>query len=154
MESRSTQRPITTTSSSHSGEGDIEPNDEHIEHIKQAASHYLYTLGGLQAKLREYQSYLHILDGLDDCVGRLADRHGKVMDSMIVDLQDIGFKGCGMRCAEPHYQEQNDHPLTYLVATFGLSLPATGLGLCRPCHPPGIASVSTTRLTPPPNSGV
>ena len=56
---------------------------------------------------------------------RLADRHGKVMDSMITDLQNIAFKGCGMRCAEQHYQEQNDHPLTYLVATLGLSLPAT-----------------------------
>ena len=52
------------------------------------------------------------------------------MDSMIVDLQDIGFKGCGMRCVEPHYQEQNDHPLTYLVATFGLSLPATTVLAC------------------------
>ena len=124
------QRPITTTSGSHSGEGDIEPNDEHIEHIKQAASHYLYTLGGLQAKMREYQTYLHTMDGLDGFLGRLADRHGKVMDSMIVDLQDIGFKGCGMRCIEPHYQEQNDHPLTYLAATFGLSLSATTVLAC------------------------
>ncbi len=41
----------------------------------------------------DYHSYLYTLDRLDDCLGRLADRHGKVMDSMIVDLQDIGFKG-------------------------------------------------------------
>jgi hypothetical protein len=108
----------------------MEPHDEHIEYIKQAASRYLHTLGGLRAKLMDYHSYLYTLDGLDDLLGRLADRHGKVMDSMIADLQNIGFNGCGMRCAEPHYQEQNDHPLTYLVATFGLSLPATTVLAC------------------------
>ena len=49
---------------------------------------------------------------------------------MIADLHNIAFSGCGMRCAEPHYQEQNDHPLTYLVATLGLSLPATTVLAC------------------------
>jgi len=73
----------------------------------------------------DYHSYLYTLEGFDDLMQTLADKHSMMMGSMITDLQNIAFKGCGMRCAEQHYQEQNDHPLTYLVATLGLSLPAT-----------------------------
>ena len=61
-------RNQTSIPSSHSGEGDMEPHDEHIEYIKQAASRYLHTLGGLRAKLMDYYSYLYTLDGLDDCL--------------------------------------------------------------------------------------
>ena len=135
MESRSTQRreqwswreqqkPMATTSGSQ-GEADTEPDDENTENIKQAARHHPYTLGDLQAKLNEYKEHLHTLGRLEGFAGSLVDRHGRVMDSLIIDLQNVGFKGCGMRCIEPHYQEQNDHPLTYLAATFGLSLSAT-----------------------------
>ena len=103
----------------------MDPHAEHIKHTKQAASRYLHQLGVLRAKLMDYHSYLYTLDEFGDLLEGLADRHGKVMDSMIADLQNIAFNGCGMRCAEPHYQEQNDHPLTYLVAALGLSPSAT-----------------------------
>ena len=86
-------RNQTSMSSSYSGDGDIDPHAERSKYAKQASSRYLHQLGVLRAKLMDYHSYLYTLDGFDDFLERLADRHGKVMDSMIVDLQDIGFKG-------------------------------------------------------------
>ena len=131
---------MATTSGSQ-GEAGTESDNKNTENIKQAACHHPYTLGDLKAKLNEYKEHLHTLGGLEGFAGSLVDRHGRVMDSLIVDLQNVGFKGCGMRCIEPHYQEQNDHPLTYLAATFGLSLSATTvLALCRQGHPRRIGS--------------
>ena len=118
-------RDQTFTSSSHCGEDDIEPHAKQVNPIKQAASHYLHQLGVLRAKLMDYHSYLYTWEEFGDLLEGRADRHGKVMDSMITDLQTIAFNGCGMRCSEPHYQEQNDHPLTYLVAALYLSPCAT-----------------------------
>ena len=84
-------RDQTSISSSHCGEDDIEPHAKQVNPIKQAASRYLHQLGVLRAKLMDYRSYLYTLDGFDDLLERLADRHGKVMDSMIADLQNIAF---------------------------------------------------------------
>ena len=118
-------RDQTSISSSHCGENDIEPHAKQVNPIKQAASRYLHQLGVLRAKLMDYHSYLYTWEEFGDLLEGLADRHGKVMDSMITDLQTIAFTGCGMRCSEPHYQEQNDHPLAYLVAALDLSPCAT-----------------------------
>ena len=96
----------------------------HIEHIKHVA--------GLQAQLRDHQRHLHyqVGDRLDACLVMLADEHDQIMNSMIKELRDIVSSGCVREDVEPHYQEQNDHPLTYLAYTLELSLSATTALAC------------------------
>ncbi len=60
----------------------------------------------------------------------LAEGHDQVMNSMIEELRDIVSSGCVREDVEPHYQEQNDHPLTYLAYTLELSLSATTALAC------------------------
>ena len=93
----------------------------HVEHIKQMAS--------LQAQLRDHQRHFHyqVRDKLDDCLVMLADGHDQVMNAMIEELRDIVNSGYAREDMEPHYQEQDDHPLTRL-ATHSNSAP-------QPLHP-------------------
>ena len=91
----------------------------HVEHIKQMAS--------LQAQLRDHQRHLHyrVGDKLDDCLVMLADGHDQVMNAMIEELRDIVNSGYAREDMEPHYQEQDDHPLTRLAHALQLSPSAT-----------------------------
>ena len=92
----------------------MEPHANDVGSLKQAdglplalsdyASRYLQQLGVLRAQLMDYHSYLYTLEGFDDLMERLADKHGRMIGSMIKDLQSIAFKGRGMRCAETHHR--------------------------------------------------
>ena len=112
---------MATTSESQ-GEAGTGTTEETDENARQATCHQPYTLCDLRAKQNEYKEYLHTLSKFEGFTESLVDRHSRVMDSLITDLQNVGFRGCGMKCTEPHYQEQDDHPLTYLATTLSLSL--------------------------------
>ncbi len=74
--------------------------------------------------------YYQVGDMLDDCQVMLADGHDQVMSTMIEDLRDILGSGSVREDMGSGYQEQNDHPLTYLAYTLELSLPATTALAC------------------------
>ena len=86
----------------------------------------------LQAQLKDHRRHLRyqVGDMLDDCLVMLADGHDQVMSTMIKDLRDVVGSGCVREDMESDYQEQNDHPLTYLSYTLELSLPATTALAC------------------------
>ena len=86
----------------------------------------------LQAQLKDHRRHLYYQVGgmLDDCLVMLADGHDQVMSAMIKDLQDVVGRGCVREDMESDYQEQNDHPLTYLSYTLELSLPTTTTLAC------------------------
>ena len=86
----------------------------------------------IQAQLKDHRRHLsyQVGDMLDDCQVMLADGHDQVMSAMINDLQDVVGRGCVREDMESDYQEQNDHPLTYLSYTLELSLPTTTTLAC------------------------
>jgi hypothetical protein len=86
----------------------------------------------LQAQLKDHRRHLYyqVGDMLDDCRVMLADGHDQVMSTMIEDLRDIVGSGCVREDMGSGYQEQNDHPLTYLAYTLELSLPTTTALAC------------------------
>ena len=86
----------------------------------------------LQAQLKDHRRHLYyqVGDMLDDCLVMLADGHDQVMSATIKDLRDVVGSGCVREDMESDYQEQNDHPLTYLSYTLELSLPATTALAC------------------------
>ena len=96
-----------------SGIYDMEPHANDVGSLKQAdglplalsddASRYLQQLGVLRAQLMDYHSYLYTLEGFDDLMERLADKHGRMISSMIKDLQSIALKGHG--AAGTHHLE-------------------------------------------------
>ena len=91
----------------------------HVEHPKQAVM--------LQSQLADHQRHLYykVANKLDECLLMLADGHDHVMEVMIEELRDIVNSGYVRGDAEPHYQEQHDHPLTSIAHALQLSPAAT-----------------------------
>ena len=85
---------MATTSASQ-GEAGTGAEKETNENIKQATCHQPYTLCDLKAKQNEYKEYLHTLGKPEGFAESLVDRHSRVMDSLIIDLQNVDSEDVG-----------------------------------------------------------